>query len=197
MNQSLSATLGILFGLAALVAGGELLVRGASRLAVAMKISPLVVGLTVVAFGTSSPELAVSLQSAIAGNPDIALGNAVGSNIANVLFILGLSALIVPMVVSSRLIRWDVPLMIVASVALLLLGLDGRLGKADGSLLFGGLLAYTFWCVRRSRRESKKVKAEFAKEFPPAKARSLDVAVQIGFIVMGLESVSKPFENHK
>ena len=116
MDEWLWPILKIIFGLVLLIAGGELLVRGATRLAAALKISPLVIGLTVVAFGTSSPELAVSVQSAFAGNADIALGNVVGSNIFNVLFILGLSALIAPLVVSSRLIRWDVPLMIVASV---------------------------------------------------------------------------------
>ena len=186
MDEWLSPILKIVFGLASLIAGGELLVRGATRLAAAMKISPLVIGLTVVAFGTSSPELAVSVQSAFAGNADIALGNVVGSNIFNVLFILGLSALIVPLVVSSRLIRWDVPLMIVASVLLLLLGLDGRIGRLDGLLLFSGLLAYTFWCVRQSRRESSEVKAEFAQEMPVSKASRTALLVQIGFIIGGL-----------
>ena len=186
MDVWLSPVLKIIFGLVSLIAGGELLVRGASRLAAAMKISPLVIGLTVVAFGTSSPELAVSVQSAWAGNADIALGNIVGSNIFNVLFILGLSALIVPLVVSSRLIRWDVPLMIVASVLPLLLGLDGRIGRLDGLLLFSGLLVYTFWCVRQSRRESSEVKAEFAQEIPVSKASRTALLVQIGLIIGGL-----------
>jgi len=186
MGEWPSAILGIVIGLASLIVGGELLVRGASRLAAAMKISPLVIGLTVVAFGTSSPELAVSLQSAFAGNADIALGNVVGSNIFNVLFILGISALIVPLVVSSRLIRWDVPLMILTSVLLLLLGLDGRLGKIDGLLLFGGLLAYTFWCVCQSRRESREVTEEFAQELPAVKANRAAVLLQIGIMVTGL-----------
>src|SRR6056297_699955 len=98
-----------------LIAGGELLVRSASRLAAAFSISPLVIGLTVVAFGTSAPELAVSVQSAFAGSADLAIGNVVGSNIFNVLFILGLSALIVPLAVASSLIRRDLPLMVGAS----------------------------------------------------------------------------------
>lgn len=186
MDVWLSPVLRIIFGLVSLIAGGELLVRGASRLAAAMKISPLVIGLTVVAFGTSSPELAVSVQSALAGNADIALGNVVGSNIFNVLFILGLSALIVPLVVSSRLIRLDVPLMILASVLLLLLGVDGRIGRLDGMMMFSGLLAYIFWCVRQSRRESSEVKAEFAQEMPPSKASRTALLVQIGFILGGL-----------
>src|SRR3989338_2027257 len=103
-------------GLGALVLGGELLVRGASRLAAAVGISPLVIGLTVVAFWTSTPELVVSVRAAVSGQADIALGNVVGSNIFNVLFILGLSALITPLVVSQQLVRLDVPIMIGVSV---------------------------------------------------------------------------------
>lgn len=186
MGEWPSAILGIVIGLAALIVGGELLVRGASRLAAAMKISPLVIGLTVVAFGTSSPELAVALKSAFAGNADIALGNAVGSNIFNVLFILGISALIVPLVVSSRLIRWDVPIMILASVLLLLLGLDGRIGRIDGLLLSGGLLTYIYCCVRQSRREARQVKEEFAEEITSAAPSGAGLLVQVGLIVAGL-----------
>ena len=125
MNDLLWAWLRIGMGLALLVGGGEFLVRGASRLATAVRISPLVIGLTVVAFGTSAPELAVSVQAALAGSADLAIGNVVGSNIFNVLFILGISALIVPLVVSSQLIRWDVPVMIGVS----LLSARFRLGR--------------------------------------------------------------------
>ncbi|MDP2107819.1 MAG: sodium:calcium antiporter, partial [Rhodocyclaceae bacterium] len=109
-------------GLVLLVAGAEFLVRGAARLASRLGISPLVIGLTVVAFGTSAPELAVSVQAGLAGQADIAVGNVVGSNIVNVLLILGISALIVPLVVSQQLVRIDVPLLIGASVLFLLMG---------------------------------------------------------------------------
>ena len=186
MDEWFTAALQIVVGLVLLIVGGELLVRGASRLAAAMKISPLVIGLTVVAFGTSSPELAVSLQSALAGNADIALGNAVGSNIFNVLFILGVSALIVPLVVSSRLVRLHVPVMIGASVALLLAGLDGRIGRLEGTLLFCSLLAYIWFCVRQSRRESREVETEFAHALPGGKATTGALLVQTGLIVVGL-----------
>ena len=114
-------------GLVCLVMGAESLVRGAARLATMMGISPLVVGLTIVAFGTSAPELAVSIQSGLEGQAGIAVGNVVGSNIFNVLFILGISALIVPLVVSQQLVRFDVPLMIVISLLVLLFGWDGRI----------------------------------------------------------------------
>ena len=140
-------------GLIILIAGAELLVRGASRLAAGFGISPLVVGLTVVAFGTSAPELAVSVGAALSGQADIALGNVVGSNIFNVLFILGVSALIGTLVVAQQLIRLDVPLMIGVSLLPLLLGLDGKLGRLDGLLLFAGIVAYTAFAIRLSRKE--------------------------------------------
>lgn len=119
-------------------------------------MSPLVIGLTVVAFGTSSPEAAVALRSSLNGQPDIALGNAVGSNICNVLFVLGLSATIAPLVVARQLIRLDVPLMIGVSVVLLLVSLDGRISFTDGAFLFTGLVVYTIWSVWESRREPNR-----------------------------------------
>lgn len=121
-----------------LIGGAELLVRAASRLAVAAGISPLVVGLTVVAIGTSAPELAVTVGAAYTGEADLALGNVVGSNIANVLLILGICAVVAPLVVAASLVRREVPLVIVASVLVLLLGLDGAVGRGDGVLLCTG-----------------------------------------------------------
>ena len=142
-------------GLAALVAGAELLVRGASKLSLSFGISPLVVGLTVVAFGTSAPEMAVSVQSAWVGQVDIAIGNVVGSNIFNVLFILGASALITPLLVNQQLIRQEVPVMIAVSLLLWALAVDGGIGRWDGVLLFILIVAYTVLVIRQSRRETK------------------------------------------
>jgi cation:H+ antiporter len=133
---------------ALLVIGAELLVRGATRIAVAAGIRPLIIGLTVVAFGTSAPELAVSLGATFTGDADIAVGNVVGSNIFNVLFILGVSALVVPLAVQLQVIRFELPIMLAASVALLLLSLDGAIGRIDGMLLFGALLAYIIYLAR-------------------------------------------------
>lgn len=147
-------------GIALLVLGAELLVRGASRLALGAGVSPLVVGLTVVAFGTSAPELAVSVRAAFAGSADIAYGNVVGSNIFNVLFILGLSALVAPLLVDRQLIRRDVPIMVGVSLLLPLLALDGRIGRVDGALLFGGILAYTLFSVIESRKERAATREE-------------------------------------
>lgn len=141
-------------GLAALVIGAELLVRGASKLAQAFGISPLIVGLTVVAFGTSAPEMAVGVQSAMAGQVDIALGNVVGSSILNVLLILGLAALVSPVLVSRQIVRQEVPLALGASVLLLVLALDGAISATEGALLFGLLLLYLgrlVWQTKSSR----------------------------------------------
>lgn len=134
-------------GLIGLVLGAELLVRGASKLALSFGISPLVVGLTIVAFGTSAPEVAVSVGAVLDGKTDIAIGNVVGSNIFNVLFILGVSALITPLVVNIQLIRQEVPIMI-GALLLLALGLDGRISLMDGAILFALVLAYTVFLDR-------------------------------------------------
>ena len=154
-------------GLIALVAGAQVLVRGASRLALSFGISPLVVGLTVVAFGTSAPELAVSVRSAWGGQVDIALGNVVGSNIFNVLFILGLSALFAPLVVAPQLIRQEVPIMLGASLLLFVLAINGGIDRLEGALLFGLLIAYTVFLIRQSRRESRATHDEYAQGFAP------------------------------
>ena len=177
-----------LAGLAALVIGADLLVRGASKLALSFGISPLVVGLTVVAFGTSAPEVAVSVGAVLDGKTDIALGNVVGSNIFNVLFILGISALITPLVVNVQLIRQEVPIMIGVSLLLLALSLDGSLGLFDGALLLGLLVAYTVFLVVQSRNETKAAQDEYAQENKPAEAGAWDAKLpaQIALIVAGL-----------
>ena len=175
----------LIFRLVLLVGGAEFMVRGAARLASAVGISPLVVGLTVVAFGTSSPELAVSVMSAFKGNADLALGNVVGSNIFNVLLILGLSAVIVPLVVAQQLVRFDVPVMIGVSVLLFLVGLDGNIGRLDGVLLFSGVIAYTIFLIRQSRKEgSAEVKTEYEDEFGGRKG-SGSLMKNLGLVILG------------
>ena len=177
-----------LAGLVALVLGANLLVRGASKLALSFGISPLVVGLTIVAFGTSAPEVAVSVGAVFKGQTDIAIGNVVGSNIFNVLFILGVSALITPLVVNVQLIRQEVPIMIGASLLLLALGLDGSLGLWDGALLLGLLLAYTVFLVLQSRRETQAARDEYAQENKPARPGAWDnrLPAQLALIAVGL-----------
>ena len=151
-------------GLAILVFGADWLVKGSSRLALAFGISPLVVGLTIVAFGTSAPEMAVSITGAYNGASDMAVANVVGSNLFNTLFILGASALVAPLIVHQQLVRMDVPIMIGVSVLLLVLAADGGLNLWDSSLLAGLILAYTVFLIVESRREkSAAVKAQYAE----------------------------------
>ncbi len=176
-----------ILGLIGLVAGAELLVRGASKLALSFGISPLVVGLTVVAFGTSAPELAVSVQSAWSGQVDIALGNVIGSNIFNVLFILGASALIVPLVVHQQIIRQEVPVMIGASLLLWAMAADGGISRWEGLLLASLVVGYTVIIIRQSRRETAAIKAEYEEAFDGgAKGWDSHWGVQILLILTGL-----------
>lgn len=143
----------ILLGLAILVSGGELVVRAATQLAVSLRLSPIVIGLTVVAFSTSSPELAVSLGAALGGETDVAVGNVVGSNIYNILLILGISALVRPLIVRQQLVRFDVPVVIAASLLLWVLVLDGQLGALEGALLLALLVLYIGVSLRIARRQ--------------------------------------------
>ena len=177
-------------GLIILILGAEALVRGSSRLASTVGVSPLIVGLTVVAFGTSSPELAVSVIASINNQADISIGNVVGSNIFNVLFILGISAVIVPLAVSRQIIRLDVPIMIGCSVLVLLLGLDGNISRTDGIIFTAGIIAYTAFLIRQSRKEKERPSDEFAREYEARGKKTLLidialVAAGLGLLVLG------------
>lgn len=171
-------------GVVVLVAGGELLVRGGSGLGRALGLSPLLVGLTVVAFATSAPELAVSTDAALSGAPGLAVGNVVGSNITNVLLVLGLAALVLPVNVRAQLLSTDVPVMIAASVLLLLLALDGTVSRLDGTVLVVALVVYVVLSVRRARRRTGAGTGE-----PELRSRPLMdvgcVVVGVGLLVLG------------
>lgn len=176
----------LVVGGALLVVGAEGLVRGASRLAVSVGISPLVVGLTVVAFGTSAPEMAVSIGSALRGEPDIAVGNVVGSNIFNVLLILGMAAVISPLLVQRRLIKLEVPLMIALSVLVYLLALDGVINRLEGGLLFSGIIIYTVWVLRQSRKAVQQTKTEYDEDLPAPTSNLGALAMDVLLVVGGL-----------
>lgn len=150
----------ILGGLVLLVGGAELLIRGSSRLALRLGVPSLVVGLTVVAYGTSTPELVVSAKAALSGQPDLALGNVVGSNIFNVLLILGASALVAPLRVTRPIIWREVPVMIGTSLLAWGLALDGRISRGDGTLLVVLLIAYTVYQIQAGLKEGGKKPAE-------------------------------------
>lgn len=155
--MSLLTVVLFVLGFVLLIGGAEILVRGAVQLAQAAGVSSLVIGLTVVAYGTSAPELAVTVQSVYADppQPDLAIGNVVGSNISNVLLVLGMAALAAPLAVSRNMVRTGVPLMIAVSGLVWLFGRDGQISRGEGWLLFGGSCVYTLVTVIYSRRETR------------------------------------------
>ena len=173
----LITSLFVIGGLVLLTAGAEILVRGSSALSLRLGVTPLVIGLTVVAFGTGSPELFVSVEAAYGGNSGIALGNIVGSNISNIALILGLSALARPMRVRSELILREVPLMIAVTLLLCVLLFDGTLSRLDGLILTAGSIVYTVFAYRVGKREKNAVVAsEFDEALAkPSRAAWLDV----------------------
>lgn len=174
-------------GLALLVAGAEALVRGAARLAAFLGIPPLFIGLTVVAFGTSAPEMAVSVQSGLSGQADIAIGNVVGSNTFNVLFILGVSSLITPLAVSQHLVRMDVPIMIGVSVLTLFLGLDGKISRLNGVVLSLGIVAYTLFILWEGRKKNIAVQNGCLKtNVKPMRKSKTEWMTDLGLISGGL-----------
>jgi cation:H+ antiporter len=172
-------------GLAALTFGAELLVRGASRLALSFGLSPLVVGLTIVAFGTSAPEIAVAIDAALAGQSDLTIGNVVGSNICNILLILGLGSLIGPLTVAGQVVRQEVPVMIAASALVVGLAWGGVIGRLEGALLFALLVAYLVFLVRQSRRASRREQEHYGEDLPEA-TWDQHWAAQLGLVLAGL-----------
>jgi cation:H+ antiporter len=155
----------LMLGLTILVLGAELLTRGGAALARQMRVPPVVIGLTVVAIGTSTPELAIGIDAAMIGNGPLAVGNIAGTNTVNLLLILGLSALIHPLALRSQTIRMDLPVMILAAFMMLAMSLDGRLSRLDGVVLVGSGIIYTLLVVRSAARESRAFRVEFAKEY--------------------------------
>ncbi len=182
--------LSVFAGLVLLALGAEGLVRGSTSAALRLGITPLVIGLTIVAFGTGTPELLVSVEAAITGNSGIALGNIVGSNISNVGLILGCAALARPLRVRSGLLRREVPLMIAVTFVFCLMFLDGVLGRLEGALLFAGSIAYTIGAYLLARRDRNlEVAAQFEDMSRPlTRARWLDglyIAAGLAALVLG------------
>jgi cation:H+ antiporter len=188
----MSSALLIVAGLAGLLVGADLLVRGGAALASHLGVRPIVVGLTVVALGTSLPELAVGIDAVREGSPGLAVGNIVGTNLVNILFILGLSALILPIAFERRTLRFDLPAMTGACLALWLLALDGSLSRVDGTVLCLGGVAYTAGIIWTSRKESAPVREDYASRSERATRRGLLLRVLtlfagIGLVLVGAE----------
>jgi len=179
----------LVVGLVCLVVGAEWLVRGASSVAAKLGVAPIVIGLTVVAFGTSAPEMAVSISGALSGSADVALGNVVGSNTFNILAILGLSAAISGLSIEQRLLKFDIPVLILITVVVYGLILNDVVGRLEGAVLFLGVIAYTGWLLRGARKgESPAVEAEYedAVESAEGSTFSKSLTFQIGLVVVGL-----------
>jgi len=169
-------------GLFFLIFGADILIRGASRLALSIGITPLVIGLTVVSFGTSAPELAVSAQAALANQANLSVGNVIGSNIFNILVVLGISALIAPLLVSPSLIRRDIPIMISVSVIAYIFMFNEKLSFVEGVILFSILIVYLLFLIKQSRREQSDVKPDEVE----SSNSKIGILKYIGFIIVGL-----------
>lgn len=144
----------LILGLVALIVGGEFLVRASIKLALRLKVSALVIGMTVVSFGTSAPELLVSIEAALSGHPDVSIGAVIGSNISNLGLVLGITVIIFPIVVNKDSIKIDWPLMMLASILFYFFALDEQLVFYEGVVLFSILVLFTTWLMLRSRKES-------------------------------------------
>jgi cation:H+ antiporter len=184
----------LILGLVLLYAGAEALVHGSAALARRLGLSPLVIGLTVVAFGTSTPELAVSTKAALGGMGGIAIGNVVGSNIANIALVIGAAALVRPIEVHAQAVRWDIPVVIAASLLTLVFAWHGHLSRLEGVVLLAGLIAYLAYSVVLGRRErAREVKGEFQAEVPQAMRsvwnEMLLIAGGIALLVIGADRV--------
>ncbi|MDJ0324471.1 calcium/sodium antiporter [Cryobacterium sp. PH31-AA6] len=179
----------LLIGLLAVIGGAELVVRGGSRVAARFGISPMVIGVTIVAIGTSAPELAIGIDAAARGSGSLAIGNIAGTNALNVLFILGLVALLRPVRLHSQTLKLDLPVIVVASILMLLLTMDGTLSRPDGAILLSLGAAYTVLIVRAARREAAGVRREFAREYGATKrevASTADLVRNVVWLVAGL-----------
>ena len=176
-------TIFLSLGIILLFVGAEGLIRGSSNLAIKIGITPLVVGLTVVAFGTSAPELVVSLSAALKGNSTISLGNVIGSNIANIALILGVAALIRPLDVHAKVIIREIPVMIGISVLLFFLLLDGKIDFFDGLIFIALLILYNVFSVLLARKEKSP---EIQNEFKEGLKSKFGVPLSIIFMIAGL-----------
>ena len=172
----------LILSLVALYIGAGWLVQGSSALALKAKISPLVVGLTIVAFGTSAPELVVSLNATLSGQGDIAIGNIVGSNIFNIGVILGVSATICPLQVKKQLLRIDIPVMLAATVLFTILFWNGTLGRTEGLFFLTGIIIYTIFSLFYSRKHGTEGSSQELEEQP--KHWAVDTLAIVGGLVV-------------
>ena len=176
----------LLLGLVFLILGGELLVRGAESIALKLKITPFVIGMTIVAFGTSAPELLVSLKATLDGSPDISIGNVVGSNIANIALVLGVTSLIYPIKVNKSAIKIDWPMLMLASFLFYICAYNGRdLSMFEGIFFVSILIVFITWMIRKSRRTFNIESQEKSEDLLSQKSKKPNLLVSILYIIIG------------
>lgn len=176
----------LVVGIGVLYFGAEWLVRGAARLAASLGVSPIVVGLTVVSFGTSAPELVVCTVAAVGGNPDLAIGNVMGSNLANIGLILGVTALVRPLSVAARVVWREVPLMLMVTAAVYPLGFDGDLSRSDGVLLLMALVAYLLFVLQSAEVEPPEILGEYEEFVKASTDHNHRVHLRdVGLVILG------------
>jgi cation:H+ antiporter len=173
-------------GLGALVAGAEVMTRGGTKIASRLGISPIVVGLTVVSIGTSTPELAIGVVAASEGSGALAVGNIAGANVINLLFVLGLSALILPVAIEMRTLRLELPVMAGAAILLWVLAADSVLSRVDGLILVTGAIAYTGAVIWAARRETREIADEFDEAYPTVATSGPRTALHVGMTLGGI-----------
>lgn len=190
MNETVLSWIQLISGLTILVVGGEFLVRASTKLAVYMKVSSIVIGLTIVSFGTSFPELVVSVKAALNGHPDIALGNVVGSNIANIALVLGITALLFPIAVGRSTLVKDWPIMLLVSALLILFGWDLTIERWEGVILLIGIIVYNVWIIRSSRKQNKEIEegeTNFQKGTADLARTLILLLVSLGGLIWGAQ----------
>lgn len=186
MEQNiLLSVMAIIIGFGVLVWGAERFVHGASAIAQNFGVSPLIIGLTVVGIGTSAPEILISVIAAYQGNPALAVGNALGSNIANIALVLGITAIVMPLIVKSETLRREYPIMFIVMLVSLVLVMDNHLGRMDGIILISGLFAMLFWMVQQGKKQKRDpLEKEFEQEIPDISTQKAFLWFAVGLVLL-------------
>lgn len=190
MEQNLIlSVMAIITGFGLLVWGAERFVHGAAAVAKNFGVAPLIIGLTIVGIGTSAPEVLVSIVASLQGNPALAVGNALGSNITNIALVLGVTAVITPMVVKSETLRREYPIMFIIMLVALLLVIDQHLGRMDGAILLSGLLVMLYWMIQQGRKQKHDpMEKEFDQQIPQISTPRAILWLVIGFVLLIVSS---------
>ena len=190
MEQNiLLSVMAIIIGFGLLVWGAERFVHGAAAIARNFGVAPLIIGLTVVGIGTSAPEILISIIAASQGNPALAVGNALGSNITNIALVLGITAIVMPLTVKSETLRREYPIMFIVMLVALMLVMDGHLGQIDGLILISGLFVMLYWMIQQGRKQKRDpMEKEFEQEIPKISSQKAFLWLAIGLILLIVSS---------